>query len=433
MVAHRRWGKDDVCLHWSATAQAQKPGTYWHMLPEAAQARKAIWEAINPHTGQRRIDEAFPPEIRETTRDQEMLIRTKFNTTWQVVGSDNYDSLVGSPPIGVVFSEWALAKPDAWAYIRPILAENGGWALFIFTPRGKNHGKTSYDLAVEEPSWYSEISTAYDTTVFSPDQLEAERRELIKQYGASRGEALFRQEYLCSFDEAFSGKTVYPEFDQNLHVAKSPLLPGVCAEIDGSPDKLVVRGWDNTGLHPAVVFIYPRSLGRVSVFKEIWEEDAGIEDFADAVVQWSAANLPKKTRFRDIGDPAGKNRGPVKISPAQYIQKRTGIRIEDGVQSFKIRREAVASRLSRNVMGQPAFEIDPTQCPILLSGFMGGYGYKENGKSGLYHDEPLKDKHADVHDALQYPMTLLFPVYEKSNKPMDLTVMYQPRIQSVGL
>ena len=28
------------------------------MLPEAAQARKAIWEAVNPHSGRRRIDEA---------------------------------------------------------------------------------------------------------------------------------------------------------------------------------------------------------------------------------------------------------------------------------------------------------------------------------------------------------------------------------------
>jgi hypothetical protein len=37
-------------------------GTYWHMLPEASQARKAIWDAVNPHTGKRRIDEAFPKE-----------------------------------------------------------------------------------------------------------------------------------------------------------------------------------------------------------------------------------------------------------------------------------------------------------------------------------------------------------------------------------
>jgi hypothetical protein len=71
-VWHRRAGKDDVCLHWSATAAIERPATYWHMLPEASQARKAIWEAINPHSGKRRIDEAYPPQIRSATREQEM-------------------------------------------------------------------------------------------------------------------------------------------------------------------------------------------------------------------------------------------------------------------------------------------------------------------------------------------------------------------------
>ena len=59
-VAHRRWGKDDVALHWSAVSAMQRPATLWHMLPQIAMARKAIWTAVNPHTGKRRIDEAFP-------------------------------------------------------------------------------------------------------------------------------------------------------------------------------------------------------------------------------------------------------------------------------------------------------------------------------------------------------------------------------------
>ena len=48
-----------------------------------------------------------------------MLIRFKNGSTWQVVGSDNYDRLVGTPPAGIVFSEWALAEPAAWAYFAP--------------------------------------------------------------------------------------------------------------------------------------------------------------------------------------------------------------------------------------------------------------------------------------------------------------------------
>ena len=59
-VWHRRSGKDEVGLHWLAVAAHQRPATYWYLLPQASQARKAVWAAINPHTGIKRIDEAFP-------------------------------------------------------------------------------------------------------------------------------------------------------------------------------------------------------------------------------------------------------------------------------------------------------------------------------------------------------------------------------------
>ena len=136
-VWHRRAGKDDICLHWTACAAMERVGVYWHLLPQADQARKAIWDAVNPLTGLRRIDEAFPHAIRANTRETDMFIRFKNGSTWQVVGSDNFNSLVGTPPIGLVLSEWALADPAAWAYLSPILMDNGGWAVFITTPRGR--------------------------------------------------------------------------------------------------------------------------------------------------------------------------------------------------------------------------------------------------------------------------------------------------------
>ena len=74
---HRRSGKDEIALHWAACSMMARPGSYWHMLPQANQSRKAIWDAVSGHTGRRRIDEAFPQELRETTREQDMFIRFK--------------------------------------------------------------------------------------------------------------------------------------------------------------------------------------------------------------------------------------------------------------------------------------------------------------------------------------------------------------------
>jgi phage terminase large subunit len=198
-------GKDEVCLHWAAVSAITRPATYWHMLPEATQARKAIWDAINPHTGKRRIDEAFPHEIRASTREHEMMIKFVNGSTWQVVGSDNFNSLLGSPPAGVVFSEWSLANPSAWGYLRPILAENGGWALFIYTPRGKNHGYKTIQMAESEEGWFAERLTVEDTKALPKILLDTELKEYISEYGEDQGRSFYEQEYHVSFNAAIIG------------------------------------------------------------------------------------------------------------------------------------------------------------------------------------------------------------------------------------
>jgi len=205
LIWHRRSGKDEIALHWGAVSCMRRPATYWHMLPQASQARKAIWESVNPHTGIRRIDEAFPLELRATTREQEMMIKFKNGATWQVLGSDNYNSLVGSPPAGVVYSEWALANPTARAYLRPILAENNGWQMFITTPRGKNHAFKTYNAAINQPGSFSQILPAQKTSVLTLDRLAEERQSYIDDFGEDMGIALFEQEYECSFEAAIMG------------------------------------------------------------------------------------------------------------------------------------------------------------------------------------------------------------------------------------
>lgn len=238
VAAHRRWGKDDVALNWAACAASQRVGVYWHLLPEASQGRKAIWEAINPHTGRKRIDEAFPPAMRRRTRGHDMRIEFNNGSTWQVAGSDNYDSLVGAPPVGVVFSEWALAKPDAWTYLRPILAENGGWALFLWTPRGRNHATRSFDARALDPEWMAIRSPATETDVFTPEQLAKERAELVAETGSEEeGGARFATEYLVDFDAAAPG-AYYGSALRDAHAA------GRICRVPYDPALTVDTAWD---------------------------------------------------------------------------------------------------------------------------------------------------------------------------------------------
>lgn len=215
----------------------QRVGNYWHMLPEYEQARKSVWEAVNPHSGKRRIDEAFPDAICETKRSQDMFIRFKNGSTWQLVGSDTYNSLVGSPPIGVTASEWALADPAAWAYLRPILRENGGWAVFITTVRGKNHVHRMYEGAKNDPDWFVQVLAATDTKTLSAEELNKERLEYQREYGHEDGDALFAQEYMCDWSAAIVG-SYYGKMMRDADEA------GRITSVPYDPQALVHTAWD---------------------------------------------------------------------------------------------------------------------------------------------------------------------------------------------
>jgi len=236
-IAHRRWGKDEVALHRAAIAAHERIGSYWHMLPEYGQARKAIWSAVNPHTGRRRIDEAFPRQSRETTNETEMFIRFKNGSTWQVIGSDNYNRLVGASIAGITFSEFATSNPASWAYLAPILVENDGWALFITTPRGRNHVHKMRDVALASPHWFCEIATVDDTGALPLEAVETQRREYHALYGEDAGDALIEQEYWCSFEAAILGAYYGKELARAMR-------EGRIREVPPDPDFPVHTAWD---------------------------------------------------------------------------------------------------------------------------------------------------------------------------------------------
>lgn len=205
LIWHRRAGKDDVCLNHASCEMMVRPGNYWHMLPKANQVRKAIWEAVNPRTGKRRVMEAFPPELFEH-RDTDMYIKSKYNgSTWQAFGSDNFESAIGSGPRGIVYSEWPQANPSSRGYFRPMITENDGYQIFIGTPRGKNHGRSTFLAAQQNPNAFAQLLTIHDTNALTPKQLMAELNEYVSTYGEAMGLALYEQEYECSFDAAILG------------------------------------------------------------------------------------------------------------------------------------------------------------------------------------------------------------------------------------
>ena len=299
VAAHRRWGKDEVALHWAAWAVYNRPGGYWHLLPEASQGRKAIWDAINPHTGLRRIHEAFPAVLKPTFHDSEMKVTFGNGATWQVLGSDNHDSLVGASVAGVVFSEWSLARPDSWGVIRPILLENDGWALFLWTPRGRNHATRAFESRQNDPEWFTLRAPATATEVFTPDQLARERREMIAELGSEEeGQARFASEYLVDFDAAAPGAY----YASALGEAD---LAGRISSVPVDPSLRVDTAWD-LGIDDYTAIWYFQQVGReIRVIDYYETSGVGLDSIVREAIagkpyQWGSHYLPHDVMVREL-------------------------------------------------------------------------------------------------------------------------------------
>lgn len=321
-VWHRRAGKDSAAMNWTACAAHMAPGTYWHMLPTAQQGRIVIWDARDGD-GKNIVDKAFPLELRTKTRNDEMKIELKCGSLWQVVGSDNYDRLVGANPKGVVFSEYALTDPRAWDFIRPILVQNGGWALFIFTPRGKNHAHDLYQMAKHADGWFAQTLTVDDTGIITKAQVEAERQ-------AGMSDAMIRQEFYCSFEapneSSYYGKLL-EEAENSGRIGSVPLYRNHAVDT-----------WWDLGIGDSTAIWFAQRVGQEVHLVDYYEAHSeGLMHYAKVLQNkgyvYGTHWAPHDIEARELG--TGQSRFDVAAQLGIRFRIVDKVSIEDGIEAVR--------------------------------------------------------------------------------------------------
>lgn len=384
LVWHRRAGKDSASLNYTAKAMMQVKGNYWHCLPKIAQARKAIWNGVDRH-GRKIIDQAFPKEIRKRTSEQEMLIEFKNGSTWQLVGSDNYDAMVGANPIGIVFSEYSISNPQAWDYFRPMLAENGGWAIFIYTARGKNHGFSLYNMAKKSADWFCELLTVNDTfredgsPVIGPHVIQQERDE-------GMSEEKLQQEYYCSFDAQIPGAI----YAKQLTTARDD---GRIGNIPIDPMLEVHTAWD-LGISDAMSIWFYQAIGKEIRLIHYYENNnQGMEHYIQYLSEFKAKHnisygshlAPHDIEVRELS--TGKTR--------KFTASQMGINFRT-IQRPKSKSEGhdAVRRLF------PRLWLDDRRAEHGVN-CLSSYQYEWDDKLGVFKSQPLHDWASHGADALQ--------------------------------
>lgn len=396
-VWHRRSGKDKVFINYMAKEMFERIGGYYYFLPSYKQGKKIIWNGRD-RDGFKFTDH-IPQGLRIRTDNTEMLIEVKKPTTlmsseelerhkagdkipgslFQVIGTDNIDSIVGTNPVGCVFSEWPLQNPAAWDFMRPILAENGGWAVFDYTPRGKNHGWTTLQTARAFPKvWYSEVLTVEDTKAIDPKILGQEREEIIRKDG---NDALYQQEYMCSFDVPIQG-SYYAQ--QLLKADEDGRHTAVPYDMNG----LVDTYWD-LGIDDSMTIWFVQVVGKeVHLIDYMEDNGEGINYYIQALGKkpyiYRKHYAPHDIKVRELG--TGKSRLEVAKSLGIEFEVIPMIPVEDGIQAV------------RNILNRCWFDLEKTErgWDALMS-----YHKEWDEKNQVYRAHPEHDWSSHGSDAFR--------------------------------
>jgi hypothetical protein len=326
-----------------------------------------------------------------------MKINLKNGSIIQIVGSDNVDSLVGTNPQGIVFSEYALQDPRAYQFLRPILVANHGFALFISTPRGKNHFYTLYEVARNNPEWYCLKLSINETQHIPLHEIEKERAEGIMS------EDLIQQEYYCSFTAGVEG-SFYGRYLERMHINHQ--IGVVPYEVGFR----VFTAWD-LGINDPTVILFFQKIGHtVRIFDYYENKNMGLEHYTkivkDKPYQYATHFGPHDIAVREFGS------GMTRWEKA----KRLGItfsvvpnhEIADGI-------EAVRSSLSK-------IWIDERHCALFLKAIE-NYRQEYDHKKDVYHPKPLHNWASHGADALRY-LCLSLNKTEDGTTPEELDRRY---------
>ena len=396
IVWHRRCGKDKCCLNFVIREAFDRVGSYFYILPTYRQAKQIIWDGIDA-SGFRFMDH-IPAELIASKNESELRVELRNGSAIQLLGSDNIDRIVGVNPVGVVFSEYSLQDPHAYDFYRPILNENGGWALFNGTPRGKNHFYHLYQAIKDDPTWYSSILTVDDTLrdapgeqggpVVTPEMLAQDRAEGLD-------EDLLRQEYYCDF----SGVQTGSYYGRLIEIAEAE---GRITDVPWNPRAPVFTVWD-LGVADAMVVIFAQLNGaRVDIIDYIEKRGEGLSYFASELFRkpytYSTHYAPHDIKARELT--TGKTRWELARDLGLPFREVKKMSVQDGIDSL------------RSMF--PRLWIDRTRCARLIS-CLTNYHKMYDPKKQEYNKDPVHDWSSHGADAARYLSICYEEEYEHRN------------------
>ena len=394
-------GKDVCCWALLIRQAVRKVGVYMYCLPTFRQAKLVIFDSIM-NDGTRFLD-YIPKELIKSVNSQELKIALTNGSIIQLIGSDSYDtSLVGTNPRMVVMSEYALADPRAYHFIRPILNANGGTMMIVSTPRGKNHLWELFNIAQNSPDWFCNKLTLEDTKHISWEEIQ---KEIVS---GEISEDLAMQEYFVSFDQGVEG-AYYAKYIDKARVN------GQVGVVPWEPNFRVETAWD-IGVRDSTCIIFFQRIGQTIRIIDSYEKSKeGLEHYVNVVFgkpySYSKHWAPHDIAVKEFGS------GLTRLEKAKQLGLKFEVRdggLSSGLPSVSVEDGIAAVRSSFAKMW-----FDEQNCKALIRA-LENYRQEWDSKRKVYRNSQLHDHNSHYADAFRYLCLSLSRSRDAQSTPEEL-------------
>jgi hypothetical protein len=373
-VLPRRAGKDVACWNLAIRQCIRKTIVCYYILPTFAMARRIIWDSVL-NNGMRFLD-FIPSELVDSMNASDMKIRFTNGSLLQLCGSDNIDALVGTNPNLIIYSEYALQSDMAYKLLRPIVVANDGAMIFVSTPRGKNHFYELFNIAQDNPSWYSYRMTIEETGHIPLNEIAKERAEGLMS------EDLIQQEYYVSFSAGIEGAYYTKYLDRMKLESRVTLVPW---EVNFR----VHTAWD-LGVNDPTTIIFFQVCGQIIRIIDCYtNNDKGLDHYAKILSEkeyvYGKHIAPHDIQVREFAGGGVKRIDMARKLGINFVVA-PNIPIEDGIECCR----ATLGRIW----------IDEQKCQPLIKA-LESYRREYDNKRKVYKDHPLHDWSSNFADSFR--------------------------------
>jgi len=384
-VIHRRAGKDTISIQALLLRSLMRVGTHIYLLPLQKQAREVVWSGLD-HTGKPFI--SYIPEcLIEYKNDARMEMRLINGSRLIFGGSNNFNGMMGTNPVSIIYSEFSLHNPLARQYLNPILIENGGLEVLQFTPRGKNHGWDVFDTVRENPRYLvqhlsvKETKKTDGTPVITPEQIEE-----AKKMGMSK--EMVEQEFMVSFEIGNLGAYFTREMSEMER-------EGRLTTLKANPSLPLHSAWDLGGTDATAGWLFQIEGNRVKLLHLLHDSGQPLKYYLDAAerirqsigCKWGNHFMPHDVKQEHQGWEHTESRLMQARKAGWNFQVTHKVNFEDGIEAIRY--------VFPNIM------IDKVNCQMGVRAIR-EYQREYDDARACYRSKPLDNWATHIVDALRY-------------------------------